>query len=726
MSILASILMLFLGGNLLSGPADPLSQDTGHAVFAHVDDFMARVSADTLHLPLSDTLRTSPDDTLDAAEEPEERMPVDTLDAAEEPEERMPADTLDRPGRMEPGEMPVTGTEETGRRYEPVEPFNMRFPVASEMVTSDSLSRWELWSDQGEWVTRQAGVISFQQGGLGRNDGFIISGYNSRHQQVYRDGIPLNERIFGSANRKRLPHYSRIAQVHDQTASTRYRTEINTVRYHVTRPFTLVNYEQTIYDYRSTEGFLTRNLTPSTNLSVAYWGKNEGRGYRNNVMGGRNAAATMYHYLSDRWMLEGGFHYSGIQLGEPEGYQPYNMALFSFNRFEAAPSEPQGRSSVRNSLFRVTAYHRRRADENATTRISLYHDLYRRLHYNSTDSSKVRTHTSGVAGRHHLVAGPFELQGDVISEWSVIDRDRFETMDRNGWLFSEAKGTLSLPLPNHSRLYSWIRSGWRTDGFTDFELGAGTHWRLIGGFSVYGSFALGDQMPRPGQLYRRGSPVAGNPELGNETLQRAVAGTRLVTGSWNLGIELHGMHIRNPILVGRDSAFVQAEPYITAGAAGWLAYDGNRLEASLSGTFLQYVSDGASLENQLLDRSGQRVWIRASAYYKNYIYNRAAFMKAGIYIQASPALYRSSQYYPALDYWDPNSWHPEPDITEAQPLPEFLRLDLDLTARVRSAIFLFRLENALDNWVQPGYFETAWHPMPPMRLRFGIRWVLRN
>ncbi|MGM0739813.1 MAG: hypothetical protein ACQETM_11715, partial [Bacteroidota bacterium] len=184
MSILASILMLFLGGNLLSGPADPLSQDTGHAVFAHVDDFMARVSADTLHLPLSDTLRTSPDDTLDAAEEPEERMPVDTLDAAEEPEERMPADTLDRPGRMEPGEMPVTGTEETGRRYEPVEPFNMRFPVASEMVTSDSLSRWELWSDQGEWVTRQAGVISFQQGGLGRNDGFIISGYNSRHQQV--------------------------------------------------------------------------------------------------------------------------------------------------------------------------------------------------------------------------------------------------------------------------------------------------------------------------------------------------------------------------------------------------------------------------------------------------------------------------------------------------------------------------------------------------------------
>jgi hypothetical protein len=36
------------------------------------------------------------------------------------------------------------------------------------------------------------------------------------------------------------------------------------------------------------------------------------------------------------------------------------------------------------------------------------------------------------------------------------------------------------------------------------------------------------------------------------------------------------------------------------------------------------------------------------------------------------------------------------------------------------------VENALDNWLLPGYFETAWQPMPPNRLRFGIRWVLRN
>ncbi len=727
MSFLLSIVIFFVAGMPVNQETSEVRQHSTGTLKVHVH------FADTLesHMPSADTLEvhTPAADTLEAVPAGRDTLDADIPDAYTLATDDPVNDTLgvDRPDPdLSPEAMPQTDERDPIIQHDPVVPLKMRTPQPFNEITNDSLSRWQLWSDQGEWLTRRPGVISFQLGGLGRNDGFLIRGHESRHQRIYRDGIPVNERIFGSANRKRLPHYSRIGSVQEFASTTRYHTEMNTVRYHVSRPLTFINYEQTIYDYRSTEGFLTRNITPSTNISLAYWGKNEAEGYRNNTMGGRNASVTMYHYLSDSWILEGGFHYSGLQLGEPDGYQPYDMLNFLFDRFEAIPNQPLARSSVRSSLLHATAYHRKSENHEATSRISIYHDRYRRLHYDSSDSSFVRTLSTGISGRHFLVAGPFELQGDIYSEWSLINRDRFQTMDIDSWFYSEARGMLTLPLPNRSRLYSWLQSGWRTDGYTDSEIGAGINWRLFRGMALYGSYSIGDQMPRPGHLYRTHLPVRGNPELDNEVLQRGVAGVKWLTGSWDLGVELHATHHRNPILVGTDSVFAQPDPYTTAGATSWLGYDGNRLEFSLSGTFLQYFSEGSALESQLLDRSGQRMWARVSGYYKNYIYNSAAFMKAGFHIQASPTLYRSAQYYPALDYWDPNSWSPIPEFTEAQALPEFVRLDLDLTVRVRSAIFLFRLENALDNWLLPGYFETAWKPMPPSRLRFGIRWVLRN
>lgn len=687
------------------------------------------VPVDTTEAPTDTT--SAPSDTTEAPSDTTE-APSDTTDVpadtagVEEPERGMP------PGREQgrppdPEELRSQQSQAPEmEEYEPVVPLTMAIPSAYRKVLTDSLTRWQLWSDQGEWVSRQPGVISFQLGGLGRNDGYLIRAHEPRHQRIYRDGILLNERIFGSANRKRLPHYSRMSSVHEFTAPVRYRTDITTLRYHVSRPLTLVNFEQSAFEYRSTEGYLTRNITPSTNFSLAYWGKNEDEGYQNRDMGGRNAEVTAYHYFNDSWMLEGGYHYSGLQLGEPDGYFTGDMHTFSFDRFEAPAIESQGRSSMRNSLFRLTAYNRDGEDSEATSRVTAYHDRYRRLHYSTVDSSFVRTLTTGLSGRHIRRFGPFELKGDFYSEWSVINRDDYETMEIDSWVYSQGKGMATLPLPNRSQLHVWLQAGWRSDDFTDYELGSKMTWRLFGGFTAYASYARGEQMPQPGQLYWKRLPVYGLSSLQNEVLQRAEAGLRHRSGAWDWGGEVHASNFDRPILVGEDSTFVQAGSYRSVGATGWMAYDGERFEFSLSGTYHQYFSDDNRPVNQLLNLSGQRAWTRVSLYYKNYVFNRAAFMKTGFYIQASPTWYRTSQYYPAMDYWDSNSFNPDPDFVEAQAIPEFVRLDLDLTARVRSGFFFLRLENALDSWLMPGYFETAYQPMPPQRLRFGIRWYLRN
>lgn len=607
-----------------------------------------------------------------------------------------------------------------------ITPLSISYPSSYHKISNDSLSRWELWSGSGEWLSRQPGVIAFQLGGLGRNDGFLIRGHEHRHQRTFRDGIPLNERLFGSANRMRLPHYSRMAAIYEGSGYTRSRHEITTRQYHVSKPLTLVNYEQTSNDYRNTEGFLTRNFSPATNLSLYYQGKNEEAAYRNSGMDGRNAGIGFHHYLTPNWLTEGGWHYAGTEQGEPGGYRIPDMFTFPFDRFAATPYQPTANSTMRNSLFYLTAYQRKKESADVSSQFSLYYDRYRRQFEGVSDSSYVRTISSGLSARHTQKQGFLKLQGNILAEGVRLDKDRFDSMEKEGWIYSKGRLNTTLYLPFDFQLGSWVEADWRSDGYTGFEAGGRFKWYPSHYFSLYGSYAEGSQMPLPGFLYWQRQTVKGNRQLENERIRRAETGFRFKKNSWSFGGEAYASLYDEPILLQSDTMFVNAGAYTSAGATGWLKRDTRRYEFLLSLTFQQYFSDGYRIENQMLDKSGQRLWSRASFYYKNYIYNKAAFMKAGFYLQVSPTLYRTYQYYPEIDYWDPNSWNPEAGINEGQALPEFFRLDLEMTARVRSAFFLLRMENALDSWLVPGYFESAYYPMPSRRFRFGIRWVLRN
>lgn len=646
-------------------------------------------------------------DTLNAVE-----TPADTLNAVETRTDTPDADSEE---------------QDTTRVVKPlrIDTPTQWNPAWSESL-NDSLARWELWSHYGERLSRQAGVVSIQQGGHGRNDGFLIQGYETRHQRIMQDGIPRNERIFGSVNRNRLMHYSRMATVQSATSYLNHETEIYRRRYYLSRPLTFINFEQSAYNYRSTEALVSQNVNPSTNISLAYWGKNQSEGYRRNDMGGRNAEVLLAHHLNEQWVIEGGFEYSGLQLSEHDGYLMADMGQFSFNRFEAMPNQSSAASSVRNSLFRINAWHRASEQQAATSRLAFYHDRYRRSYYQTTDSSFVLTATTGLTMRHVQHLGPFTLQADLLSEWTLVSEDRHDSLPRGSWFYNRARITGATVLPASAILTAWAQAGVRTDSFSEYETGLHVHLPLPGGLMAYGSLSAGTLMPQPGHVYWNRAAVYGNSGLQSEFIQRLQGGMHYTQGSWNADINLHAGNTRRPILVGRDTTFVQAGSYISMGASGRVAYESRRVEAALSGTFHQYVSDDNRFENRLLDLSGQRVITRMSFHYKNYAFNRAAFFKSGFYVLVSPSAYRTSRYYPEMDYWDPNGWNPYSDLDEAQAIPQFVRLDLDLTARVRSALFLFRLENALDNLLLPGYFETAYQPMPSMRYRFGIRWILRN
>src|SRR5699024_9898087 len=113
-----------------------------------------------------------------------------------------------------------------------------------------------------------------------------------------------------------------------------------------------------------------------------------------------------------------------------------------------------------------------------------------------------------------------------------------------------------------------------------------------------------------------------------------------------------------------------------------------------------------------------RIWFKGGAYWKGYLFNRAAYVKAGVSGMISPSRYQSEHYNPELDFWQPAS--------NDQQLPVFNNLDVDLSARIRSIIFVLRFQNVLDDVSQRGYFETAGYPMSQRRFMLGVRALFRN
>src|SRR5699024_8853698 len=114
----------------------------------------------------------------------------------------------------------------------------------------------------------------------------------------------------------------------------------------------------------------------------------------------------------------------------------------------------------------------------------------------------------------------------------------------------------------------------------------------------------------------------------------------------------------------------------------------------------------------------ERVWLKAGLYWKGYVLKRAAYIKAGLTGMMSPFRYRADHYNPVLDYWQP--------LSNDELLPVFNNLNFQISARVRSLMFVLQWRNLLDDTTQLGYFETAYYPMSQRHFIFSVRALFRN
>ncbi|MEX0686622.1 MAG: putative porin [Balneolales bacterium] len=600
----------------------------------------------------------------------------------------------------------------------PVAPIKFSAFSSYQISTTDSLLRWELWSNPAEWRHYTAGNITYRLGGFGRNDGMILNGHEQRHQKVYHEGILFNDRVTGSMNTNRMPHH-RFARVFERSQSINHETNYRNRRYYLTRPLTMINYDQGEANYRSTEGLLSRNIGRNTNVELTYWGKNDDGLYLNNGFDGRKASGSVFHHINDLFIAEATLLYNGLQLEEPHGYQVFDMNQFAFQRFNVSPVESQARSSTRNTLLNASVWYRPDEDSAVNSQFSAYKNSYRRFYFGSSDSTFYRVSTKGLLGRHWFKEGPLSLQLSLNADYSGIDEDSNRSLEIENWFTYSGRANGDFSITQYANISGWTNLSKRSDGYQDYELGTMFKLNLPFGISGHASYALGEDMPTIQYLYWDSNLYRGNTGLNNESSYRLEAGAEFrPSKTIGLGAKVYQKHIRDPIMLGIDSTFTQTRQYNSEGVEMFLSFNLTRLETDISLTYQNFSSDSPAGLDQQLGQSGSRIWSRASLFYKNYLFDRATFVKIGGYFLFSPNPYRTGTYYPEMDYWNSNSF--------SQAIPQFHRFDLEVSARVRTVMVLFRLENALNEVSQLGYFETANNPMPGRVFRFGIKWILRN
>lgn len=582
-------------------------------------------------------------------------------------------------------------------------------------VTDDSLLRWQIWPNWGEFYAYRKEVISFRQGTTGRIDAFQISGFNPYEQSLSLEGINLSNPITGLVNYNYVPHH-KIESLHEQM-SGRFHSEIELKKYYILEPISYLNYDEAKYNYRNLEFMVAQNFSERTNIELSFWDRRDGDNYPRNDVLGNQMVARGYHYLSQNIQIRSLYLRNQFENEEPFGYSVIDPLFFSFDRFSSSPKVSNAASKTTRRDWLTGIYHRPDSNsvEDAGVEISLTKNEFNLPFSGDTLNWDLRNYSANVFKVFNMHAFSIKIEGGM-STHSFKENDNIL---KSGW----SKASLSseiifYPLSTLNVIGRGIFVQ-RNDGFSDTEIGAGVRFLLNNKIHLTVDGTIVNRMPSIQELYWSATNFVGNPDLKNET-GVSVAGelTLDVNSLLSVGVSGRLKQATNDTFLGNDSTFVNSGDISSISGSVFGSFQNHRFEVESSATIDAFNDMNPQASATPLDYNEQKIWIRNNAFIKGYAFDRAAYIKLGVRTTFSPISYGSKFFNTELQYWQANS--AESDI------PAFFRLDAELSARVRAMMIVMRWENTLDGVGQLGYFETAAFPMPPRRLIVGIRAQFRN
>jgi hypothetical protein len=593
--------------------------------------------------------------------------------------------------------------------------------VFSNTITNDSLLRWSIYPNWGDFYAYQNNVISYRQGTIGRIDAFNINGYDQYEQELWLDEISLNNPITGLINYNYVPHH-KIGLVRE-THLNNLNSYVDIRDYYITEPISYLNFDEAPNDYRNLEFFVSQNTAPGTNIELSYWDRRDGGFYPDNSVEGSQIMGRIYHHLGDKYKIEGLILRNDFNKDESGGYIVNNPSTFSFGEFTSNPRSTSASSEILRNDIKAGIYQRADTSKPETGGLIFSRTKTENLVRINSDTLNWEYLTHRAYLFKKIDAGVFSVKADVSAEYS--NRKSGLTIDRSNWavfngsILSELKLSEQLQIFGEGEFISRNTSHSGSSFSAGIQLGDRSELNL----KLVGSSE--SKIPTIQSLYWQSTNYSGNNSLSNEKSQSMYGELTLPLGSfWEVGTTGRIQYKKNPVFLNSDSTFSNATSQDLLFSSGFVRFENSRFEIESSAVF-EYTLDQKFDGNEVnFNTRDTKLWIRNSLFYKNYVFNRAAFLKMGVRTLLSPASYESQFYNTEANYWQANSL--TSDQTQPAYVPAFFRLDAELSARVRAIMVVIRWENALDGFGQAGYFEASSFPMPPRRLIVGIRAQFRN
>lgn len=619
----------------------------------------------------------------------------------------------------------TTAPADTVDALDPVEqvavihPWLHRSSLQEEPVSSDSTLRWQVWPGWVDKKNRDPGVITYRLGTQVRTNAMLIDAHEPRYQLLYWENVRLNDPVSGTVNWSFIP-LQKSNKLYEEDDGLHHSTRFVGRQYYLNRPLSRLSFSESKFDFRNMEFMVSQNIGQETNTELSYRSRRGGGAYSNSEIQGQQIYARISHNLDNRQLLKANFLNNSYTIGEPFGYQIPDLANFDFDRFATQPSQTMAESEVSGSTLSLN-YYRRKQDT-----LSVPDDMQAGIFFNNRkrsleavdDTASYKVQSMGGNLRKWMDLDILALEGHLMYE-HFFNKNAANVQIDDWGVMETGVDAVFKPL-DLIELRSGAEISRRTDGYNAYKLNAESILRMGSVLELKAGLAQGSKMPTIQQLYWSSDLYSGNSSLQNEQVREVHAGMSLrLAEPLKLGIRGQLKEIDRAVMVDiGNNNFTNLSRYNSVSVTPYFDFNSTHFELEGSATYHRFGDyTGASVQPLPVDPN-KRIWMKGSAYIKGYLFDRATFVKAGLSGMMAPFRYQAERYHPMLDFWQP--------ISDDQYLPVFNRLDVDISARVRSIMVLLRWENVLDDVAQRGYFETAGYPMSERRFIFGIRVLFRN
>lgn len=612
----------------------------------------------------------------------------------------------------------LDAASDTTKELFTVAPWEFHAPLGSHLAETDSTLRWQSWPDWTYKLSRDPGVIPYRMGTSLRSNAVQQFAHEPRHQQLYWEGISMNDPVSGAVNWGLIPEH-KIGAFYNQDLGTQYRSTYYLKQYYLRKPLSRLIYSESKFSHRNLKFEVSHNLSRRTNVQLSYWDRRTGGEYPNSEVTGRQIFAKVSHHLSENRYLKLNFVNNSLDVGRSFGYSTSDLRLFPFDRFSATANEPSARSQEQANVLALN-YYQRNADSTEVTdnlHAGIYYKKNARSLNSSTDSTSYAVKSAGILGKKWWQIGGLSLQASVNYEQFFNQTKADGNLPADNWSLLDAEGRVILDFTPIIDFKGRASIKYRSDGFQSYNINLSSDIS-VGPFTVTPGVSTGTVMPTIQQLYWNSASYQGNTSLQSEKIQEARAKATMSLGpDAKVGVRAQHKDVVDGLAIV-DSSFTNIPNYASQSATAFFEWEPPHFEFDGSVNFHRFTSSLFNPGTSITMDPAKRVWLKGSAYWKGYMFNRATYIKAGASGMISPFPYQADHYQPRLDIWQP--------ISNDQRLPFFTNVDVDISARVRSIIFELSWENVFDDVSQLGYFETAQYPMSGRRFIFGVRALFRN